>query len=308
MKLWACDAVKLILEKVLARIEAGDPFYGQQLRQRVTALGASHAENAAAYFERYDSALRLDGKSIDFAVDCYLRLSSDMTAERLNFVRTGKYANSSYKEVEQKIYANPAIMDYHMHGLALAQYLWPEQYERIQYFQKNLPSFLEECGAYLEVGGGHGLYAWTALQSLPASARVDLLDISASSIKLAQQIIGPSRINYILSDIFDFRPAQTYDFITAGEIVEHLENPLAFLEKIAALLSPSGAIYFTTSVNAPMIDHIYLFSNAQEIRDLIASAGLKIVAEKTASSRELPDRLIAKQKVPVMYAAFLCKS
>lgn len=294
-----------MLEKVLARLEAADPVHTSKLRERLSRMDDSYASQAADYFTRYDSALRAEGKNIDFAIDCYLKLSEDMTAERINFVRSGRYANSSYKEVEQKIYANPAIMDYHMHGLALAQYLWPEQYARLEFFRANLPAYAPHCASYLEVGGGHGLYAWTALQQLPPTTRVDLVDISPSSIHLAQSIIGAGRVNYILHDIFTYETAQSYDFITAGEIIEHLENPLAFLQKLEKLLRPGGTIYFTTSINAPMIDHIYLFNDAQEIRDLIGAAGLRIAAEKTAASRDLPERLVVKQKLPVMYAAFL---
>lgn len=294
-----------VLDRILARVEAADPVYGQKLRQRLSRMDQHYLQSAADYFVRYDAALRLEGKSIDFGIDCYLKLSEDMTAERVNFLRTGKYANSSYKEVERKIYGNAAIMDHHMHGLALAQYLWQEQYERIEFFRKTLPSFTGACASYLEVGGGHGLYAWTALQQLPEKTRLDLLDISPSSIKLARQMIGPSRINYVLKDIFEYETQQPYDFITAGEIIEHLENPLAFLRKISGFLSPEGAIYLTTPVNAPMIDHIYLFNNVPEIRDLIASAGLEIVMEKMVPSRDLPERLIIQHKFPVMYAAFL---
>jgi 2-polyprenyl-3-methyl-5-hydroxy-6-metoxy-1,4-benzoquinol methylase len=297
-----------ILDKVLARVQTADPNYGLKLRQRLSEMDEHYLQSAADYFARYDAALRLEGKSIEFGIDCYLKLTDDMMTERVNFVRTGKYANSSYKQVEQRIYGNAVIMDYHMHGLALAQYLWPEQYERIEFFRKTLSAFTGACASYLEVGGGHGLYVWTALQQLPEQARLDLLDISRSSIKLAQQIIGSSRVNYILKDIFEYETEQPYDFITAGEIIEHLENPLAFLHRISGLLSPKGAIYFTTSINAPMIDHIYLFNNVPEIRDLITSAGLRIVMEKIVPSRDLPEHLIVQRKLPVMYAAFLRKA
>jgi 2-polyprenyl-3-methyl-5-hydroxy-6-metoxy-1,4-benzoquinol methylase len=297
-----------ILGKIIERVEEVDAAYGQKLRQRLSAMDDHYLQSAAAYFSRYDAALRLEGKSIDYGIDCYLKLSDDMTTERVAFIRTGKYANSSYKEVEQRIYGNAAIMDYHMHGLALAQYLWPEQYERIEFFRKNLPAFCGSCSAYLEVGGGHGLYVLTALTLLPEKARVDLLDISPSSIKLARQIVGSSRVNYTLMDIFDYEASQPYDFITAGEIIEHLEDPLAFLKKISSLLNGDGTIYFTTSINAPMIDHIYLFNNAKEIRDLIASAGLTIVLEKSVPSRDVPEKVIVQHKLPVMYAAFLRKA
>jgi 2-polyprenyl-3-methyl-5-hydroxy-6-metoxy-1,4-benzoquinol methylase len=297
-----------LFEKILSKIESDDPVYGSRLRERLSRMDENYARQAADYFTRYDAALRSEGKTIDFGIDCYLKLCNDMTEERANFMRTGKYANSSYKEVERKIYANPAIMDYHMHGLALAQYLWPEQYVRLEFFRANLPIYIADCAAYLEVGGGHGLYAWTALQQLAGTTRLDLVDISPSSISLARRIIGSSRVKYVLRDIFAFEAASSYDFITAGEIIEHLENPLGFLQKLEKLLRPRGTIYFTTSINAPMIDHIYLFNNAQEIRDLIAAAGLRIVAEKTAASRDLPERLLFKQKIPVMFAAFLQKA
>jgi 2-polyprenyl-3-methyl-5-hydroxy-6-metoxy-1,4-benzoquinol methylase len=298
-------AIPPILETILLRLESATPAYGQKLRVRLRAMGGHYLESAARYFSRYDSALRADGKSIDFAIDCYLKLSADMTDERTNFMRTGKYANSSYKEVEQRVYGNAAIMEYHMHGLALAQYLWPDQYERIEFFRKNLPALSVSCLNYLEVGGGHGLYALTALEFLPERTRIDLLDISASSIQLAQQIIGQSRISYILKDIFEFEPQHLYDFITAGEILEHLEDPAAFLTKLSSLLAASGTIYLTTPVNAPMIDHIYLFNNVQEIRNLIASAGFKILLERIVPSRDLPEHLLVQHKLPIMYASFL---
>jgi SAM-dependent methyltransferase len=296
-----------IIDRILARMETVDPINGEKMRQRLSLMDGQHLRSAAEYLEGYEAALRAGGKSIDFGVDCYLKLAGDMAEERANFLRTGRYANTSYKQVEQKIYGNPDVMEYHMHGLALAQYLWPDQYERIEFFRKGLPSRAQACKAYLEVGGGHGLYMWTALKLLPAAPRMDLLDISASSIKLAREIIASPRVNYIHQDIFEYEAAP-YDFITAGEVLEHLEEPLAFLKKIYNLLAPAGTIYLTTPVNAPMIDHIYLFNHAQEIRDLVASAGLKIDEEKMVASRNLPERLIVKQKIPVMYAAFLHKA
>src|SRR3954470_10179569 len=116
-------AMPSIMEIILVQLEAATPAYGQKLRARLRSMDKHYLESAARYFSRYDSALQSKGKSIRFAIDCYLKLSADMTDERANFMRTGKYSNASYKEVEQRIYGNPAIMEYHMHGLALAQYL-----------------------------------------------------------------------------------------------------------------------------------------------------------------------------------------
>ena len=84
-----------------------------------------------------------------------------------------------------------------------------------------------------------------------------------------------------------------------------MEDPLALLTKTANLLTDNGVCYVTTPINAPMIDHIYLFNNAEEIRLLIDKAGLSIVEEKIVISEKMEPLKAAKRKVPVMYAAFV---
>ena len=48
------------------------------------------------------------------------------------------------------------------------------------------------------------------------------------------------------------------------------------LEKIGALAGRHSFIYITTCINAPAIDHIYLFDSLESLEDMIASAGLAI--------------------------------
>ena len=196
-------------------------------------------------------------------------------------------------------------MTYHMHGLVLAQFLWFDQYERIRFFIQNLKKYFPSQNKYLEIGGGHGLYIFEALNHLPEIKQFDLVDISQSSLDLAKGIIDTSRINYHLKNIFDFSDAEKYDFITIGEVLEHVEDPLSLLKKIARLLSENGVCYITTPINAPMIDHIYLFHNATEIRDLFDLAGFKIIEERIVISEKMTEKEAAKYKVPVMYAAFI---
>ena len=83
-------------------------------------------------------------------------------------------------------------------------------------------------------------------------------------------------------------------------------NP-ALWEKIAQLLSPKGVCYLTTPINAPMIDHIYLFNNADEIRALFDQAGFEVIQERTVISEKISPQQAEKLKVPVMYAAFIQK-
>jgi 2-polyprenyl-3-methyl-5-hydroxy-6-metoxy-1,4-benzoquinol methylase len=194
-----------------------------------------------------------------------------------------------------------------MHGLVLAQYLWFDQYERILFFTDNLRKYIPAKEKYLEIGGGHGLYINEAVRLVPEMGRFDLVDISTSSLDLAKGIVNDDRINYYLKNIFDFTQEETYDFITIGEVLEHVEEPLQLLKKVTGLLGVNGVCYLTTPINAPMIDHIYLFNNVDEIRDLFNEAGLKIIEEKIVISEKVSTQKAEKFKVPVMYAAFLKK-
>ena len=294
-----------LLNQVIERIEAANPLNGKKLRKRLSGMDRDYFAAAEKYYTSYDAALKLEGKSIAFGVECYLRMCNDMMEERLNFLRTGRYANSSYKEVEQRIYHNPEVMDYHMHGLAMAQFLWLDQYERLNYFRRNLPGYRNKIRSHLEIGGGHGLYTKEALTLLNADVKMDLLDISGSSLKLARQMIGPSRVNYTLKDVFDYGAENKYDFVTIAEVIEHVEKPKAMLERVRQLLDGDGAAFLTTPINAPMIDHIHLFNNVGEIRDLIFSSGFRITKDLYVISEDMPEEQAMKQKIPVMYAAFL---
>lgn len=296
------------LALILSKIQSKNPGHFSKLEANLANLDAGYTIAANAFFDKYFSYLNRNNIELDFGIDCYLHMISDMLEERLKFIREGSYSNSSFDDVERRIYGNPEIMTYHMHGLVLAQFLWFDQYERLVFFSKNLKKHHNNIQKYLEIGGGHGLYINEAITVIPETPQFDLVDISQSSLDLAKGIVNNDRINYYLKNIFDFSDDEKYDFITMGEVLEHVEDPLSLLQKIADLLSEDGVCYITTPINAPMIDHIYLFNNEDEIRDLFRQANFEIMEERIVISEKITEKQAAKRKVPVMYAAFIKKT
>jgi 2-polyprenyl-3-methyl-5-hydroxy-6-metoxy-1,4-benzoquinol methylase len=124
---------------------------------------------------------------------------------------------------------------------------------------------------------------------------------------LSKRFIKNDKVNYILSDIFDFEPEndEKYDFITLGEVLEHVEKPVALLKKIRSLLKPNGVLFLTTPANAPAIDHIYLFRNAEEIREVIYEGGFNIEKEITKFVEDVSPEMAEKLKITLMYGALL---
>ena len=294
------------LEIILNKIEVKDSKHAHKLRKSLYELGEEYILKANSFYKKYSMYLENENKTLDFGVDCYLHMMDDMLDERIEFIRNGKYSSSSFDEVEKRVYKNPVTMTYHMHGLVLAQFLWVEQFQRFIFFSKNLKRYAADSKKYLEIGGGHGLYIGEAIELLSDVKQFDMVDISQSSLNLAKGILCNDTINYHLKNILYFdKKEHTYDFITVGEVLEHLEEPLVLLKKIVELLGNNGICYLTTPINAPMIDHIYLFNNEEEIRELFNLVGLEILEEKIAVSDNETLTHARKYKTPVMYAAFI---
>jgi len=294
-----------LLGHTLERIEARDARAGAQLRKFVEGAGPVYAARAQDFFSRFERFLQSQGRSFDYGIECYLKLRETMVWEEMKFLRSGQYSNRSFAEVAERVYRNPDVMEYHLYGLVLAQFLWPDQYHRFSFFCEHFPEYAPDIRRYLEIGGGHGLYAHQAALTLGGRARVDVVDISPSSMELARAMLDGLPVSFYLTDIFDFAPEGVYDFITMGEVLEHLEDPLAMLKRVRELLAPKGHAYITTPANSAMIDHIYLFNNANEIRETLAAGGFRIEKEASMYAKSMPAAQAEALKVALMYAAFV---
>ena len=92
-----------------------------------------------------------------------------------------------------------------------------------------------------------------------------------------------------------------------GEVLEHVEDPVALLTRLRTLLNDNGIIFITAPTNSPAIDHIYLFRNAQEIREVIGKANLTIVEDIGIYVEDVSIEVAEKLKITLMYGAFLKK-
>jgi 2-polyprenyl-3-methyl-5-hydroxy-6-metoxy-1,4-benzoquinol methylase len=294
-----------LLQYILDYIEKNNFAHASRLKSWIDRNDIEYASKATSFFNRYKSYIESKEKTIDYGIDCYLKLCTQMLFERLEFLRSGKYANSSFEDVKKRIYLNPEMFEYHMHGLVFAQFLWQEQWTRFEFFSSKIGSELKSGSRYLEIGGGHALYILEAINNAPENVFFQLVDISPSSIELAKGITEGLKIEFQLKNILDFRHDDKFDFITMGEVIEHVEDPLSLLIKVRELLAPGGMAYITAPANAPTIDHIYLFNNADEIKAMVKEAGFHILSEKVQWAENANEEKARKFKIALMYAAFV---
>jgi 2-polyprenyl-3-methyl-5-hydroxy-6-metoxy-1,4-benzoquinol methylase len=231
---------------------------------------------------------------------------------QVNLVKTGRYPYSTFEEVQKYVYDDPKrelTGPWYMMALFFSQIFWVTHYKVNKFFLNEVCTNRKPHGRILEVPAGTGIFISNFLERNKAWHGA-ALDISDSAIDFARNTfrvyrIGDSRVSLIQDDIYKFEPEVKYDVILCGEFLEHLEDPLGALKKLYSILDDDGELFLTVAIYAAMIDHIYLYKSAQEVRGQILSAGFAIKTElvQNVFQKNKPE----DEKTPINYSAVLTK-
>jgi 2-polyprenyl-3-methyl-5-hydroxy-6-metoxy-1,4-benzoquinol methylase len=297
----------LYLSKILEYIGGENPMHYKKLKKTIPFNDAEFMQRAETFFSSYEGVLQRQGKDLSFALDSYMRFCNDMLVEQIKFMETGVYSSTSFDEVNKRVYDNPEVMEYHMHGLLMSQYLWEHHYRILKFFFQNIGQFSQGIAHVLEVGGGHGLYTNEILSHFNFDYSYTMVDISETSIQMAKSFVKGDKVNFIKEDIYNFTSGQKYDFIIMGEVLEHVEDPLGLMSKLCELGTDNATAFITVPYNSPSIDHIYLFRSWQQLKQLYFDAGWDVALDLVASSENNKPDAANDPNIPAMYAAFLKK-
>lgn len=265
-----------------------------------------------SFLSMYQPFMAKSGINAEQIADAYVELIENSMASRLEFLRSGSYPHSDQFKIYTEVYDNKDLMTRHMLGLALSQFLWRHHY-KIYNFYRDEVAKLKEGKSLLEIGPGHGLYTLELVRHISKAERLDVVDISEAALELTKNIftaIAPNylhRINFFKGDVTELTISHKYDFISMGEVLEHVEQPDALLKKLSNLLSENGILYISTCANCPTIDHVYHYHTVNEIREMIENCGYKIINELVAPSEQKDEATLMRLKIDISYAALLQK-
>lgn len=298
------------LKQVIKEIEIKSPLQKKKLKKVKNIKSKDFLKYANEFVSNYNKYLNYNGISFEDAIDGYIKMCNNMLKSQIYFIKNGTYPTNNQNEAYEKIYNNETEMISLVMGLALSQYLWTSHYNMFCHFKDYLNNFKSKEIKYLEIGPGHGLFLNESLALISKKSTVDVIDISPSSIKMSKNIIeyfNPSfnNINYLTKDILKFNTKNKYDFIVAGEILEHLDKPLSFLIKILTLLSENGIAFISTCINCPAIDHIVHFKSIDEVRNFLKESNLLIIDERIHPVEDLEMKEIIEQKITINYSVIV---
>ena len=275
-------------------------------------IDSSYFVKAEEFAKNFKSYLEHENINFKYAVDAYLKLCSDMMISQLYFYKHNKYPLKEQTDAYKKVYDNSIEMKSYMIGVAISQFLWPTHYAMYSFFTKKINLLKNEVNNYLEIGCGHGLFLLEAIKKIKNNTDFEIVDISKTSIDITKSIVNffvkeKIRINYKLKDIFEVNFDKKFDFITMGEVLEHVNAPDKLLEKINNLLSKNGKVFLSTCVDCPTIDHVYHFRSIAEIEEMVIKAGFNINDKLILPVEDKPMEEIIKNKITINYCALLSK-
>ena len=269
-----------------------NPFQRKRIKSFTDSQDVEFWEYAESLCNVLCSSILKTGEERMASAKAYNRMTMDFFKEQIRFKRTGTYLLNDARVARESVYDNPVVMRYYMVGLCLSYLLWPNHYKMLRFFRNYLRTS-PEVTRYMDVAPGHGLFAVETMLRFPAITS-SLVDISATSIQVTGEIlesfqIQPSRCDLIYGDFLVVPiDGREFDFISMGEVLEHVNDPLRLLKRARSLLSSDGRIFMTTCTNAPALDHIYHFRSTDEIRALVSDAGLCILSQESFPVEDVP--------------------
>lgn len=250
------------------------------------------------------------GYPMEFLADSYNFINTMVMEETYYFERNKTYRFTSFEEVNEKVYQNDGYMKKYMIGLCISDYIWIQHLEILRWFRWNLKN-LSEIGrdSYLEIGPGLGQYLSKALKygKFQDYLAVDLSPTSVEQCKKYMTYCGIDETKYCIlqKDFFNLSSEQKFDFIVMGEVLEHVEQPLEMMKKIHSLLNEHGRAFITTVINAPAVDHIYLFRSEQEVLAMVQQAGFVVEDHICITAGGIPMEQAVKRRYAINIAMIL---
>jgi 2-polyprenyl-3-methyl-5-hydroxy-6-metoxy-1,4-benzoquinol methylase len=292
--------VEIFLEKIIE---------SNPMQKKVVQMANSCWDNSVKLsFDKYLEFCISQKYDLDYLVECYNLIVKDTLIEQFYFVRNKKYRYSSYEEVANSVYLNEDYMRKYMYGLGITSYLWVQHLKYNIFFKETIPKNLK--GKYIEIGPGHGHFMLDAIEMTSYDHFVGV-DISPTSLNMTKEILDNhtfkegKKIDLILSDFLKIDNSQKYDALVIGEVLEHVESPIDFITKIKSITHINSYIYLTTCINAPAIDHIYLFDSVDHLEYIINQGGLVISSKMVVPYPGLSIEETVEKRLPINIALIL---
>lgn len=218
------------------------------------------------------------------AVDGYAEFCTEAIRSQIFFEKNGRYKASNYADVLLECYnSEDYMMKRYLPGQFISHYVWPHHRKMLRGFADKFLPRIGEIKLFYEVGVGCGMYSLKTLEAKAGAVGAGY-DISQFALDFTKRVIDVhgvgDRYKIINQDIIASPVKPAADFVISQEVLEHLEDPPAFIRALRGMAKVGSYGYITAAINAGHTDHIYLYRTADEVRQQLIDAGWKVLDEQ----------------------------
>lgn len=236
----------------------------------------------AADFEQVVSSLFPNPEALAVAAKGYATFAMQSMRLQAVFERELQYKTKTHEQAASEVYFNEQhMMHEYLPGLLLSHFLWPHHYRQLQFFESAFVQAMRVGGAksFMEVGIGTGLYSTLLLRKLPNITGIGL-DISPFSKAFTEAQMRAlnldNRYHVELYDVTATPLAPLAEWLVCVEVLEHLDDPVAFLRGLRRNMALGARAFITAALNAAHADHIYLYRNSNDVLTQLIEAGFTL--------------------------------
>ena len=222
-------------------------------------------------------------EDLEQATRGYIKFALGGMLLQKRFDKTRRYEPKSYEQASAEVYQNENYMHIlYLPGIYLSHFLWRHHYIQHLFFMERFVPLVQAHGGktFYDVGVGTGFYSREMLKHIPG-LQGQGFDLSQSSLNHTKKMLEAFNLaqqyKCNLQDIVLNPPSKPAAFLTNVEVLEHLEDPVAFLKGLYKMLEPNGLGMITAAITAPNADHIYLYNSIDEVAEQIKEAGFTII-------------------------------
>lgn len=240
------------------------------LRER---YGAVYEADVIDIFRSLTEFARRSGDDPRDALASYVDWVSQAAAERAAgslAARTGEALGGLPEDA--------AFRRRYLYALTLSTLLNRSRYELLRHFRRAVAERVPPGAEILEIGAGNCLDAAFASRYGRVSA-YEMNDLSLVWHDLLA-VGGQAHQVDLRIEQYRFDQPQRFQFVAMVELLEHVADPVAYLQGARHVLAPGGHAFFTFAVRMPQFDHLTYFSSLQECRDLLSDTGFVVCDEQ----------------------------